>query len=875
MRVPVVACAVPILAASVLILLPIVVPATPPVPGAAVSSLPVRFEPNVGQFPPDVQYAARLGAHQLHAKKGEVVIELRHPAPRISPQERRSMRHRVIQRLTSPPGQARRVRMRLSEGRSGGALEHLEQAPGVIHYIVGSDRSKWRTNVPTYHGVRYPDVRPGVDLVLYGNPSTLEYDLVVRPGTRVEDIALEFVGADSIRFDGEGALRMQVGNFTLRHLAPRVYQEVEGRRQAVDARYVLGSDGRVGFRVGHYLAHLPLIVDPVVEVPGSGPGIVDFVAADAAGNSYVTGVVQFSSAAGEDLRDLGDTFVAKLTADGTLDWTTIIGGKTGSDDSTRLCPGHADVPWAIGLSPAGTVHVVGSTASKNLATINPLVFRGFNGAQFGGGVNDGWAAELSATGVPSYITYLGGLGGDAGDDPDTCLGASGQDFIYALAFDAVGRVYLTGGTLSPNFPVTDSASQKQIAGNVDAFLVVIEKTGTGAPTIFYSSYHGGVAEDSGAGVAVDSAGVVTIAGETFGSPLAASAAMLAADFDVLVAQSAPAVPAFGNTKPLQPGYGGGEADAFIASFNPLATLPADTLAFSTYLGGTGTDVAVGVGVDASHTIYVAGNTASLTDFPLVHALPTSETNGVQETFIVKITDASGSPELGFSTFVGGTDEEFTTGIAVTPGGDVYVSGVTYSGDFPSGLASDVEITGGGDGEVFVVKLGITPLAPEQPVLLYSTSLGVDPGSMLGISLAPDGGVLVAGATEPTTGARITDTALSIDIRQEALNPGKKGVIPVAILPSSTFDPGSQLDRSSLTFGRTGDEHSLRHCEGRHPASRPTGKALVCHFDAQASGFETGDTHGFLKGQKLEGGRAFGMDTIRIVPSTERGGRGKR
>src|SRR5262249_31008640 len=155
--------------------------------------------------------------------------------------------------------------------------------------------AQWRTNVPTYAKVRYEAIYPGVDLVYYGNQRQFEYDFVVAPGADPGVITLAFEGPQTLDIDAQGDLVFQVAGGDLRLRRPLVYQEIDGSRRLVAARYVLDSGTRVGVQLAAYDRTRPLIIDPVLAystyLGGSGADIARGIAADKAtpGVVYVTG----------------------------------------------------------------------------------------------------------------------------------------------------------------------------------------------------------------------------------------------------------------------------------------------------------------------------------------------------------------------------------------------------------------------------------------------------------------------------------------------------------------------------------------------------------------------------------------------------------
>jgi hypothetical protein len=99
----------------------------------------------------------------------------------------------------------------------------------------------------------------------------------------------------------------------------------------------------------------------------------------------------------------------------------------------------------------------------------------------------------------------------------------------------------------------------------------------------------------------------------------------------------------------------------------------------------------------------------------------------------------------------------------------------------------------------------------------------------------------------------------------AINPNSNGKIPVAILSTSTFNATTQVDKTSFTFGRTGDENSLFKCTGDEEVTGDGKLDVVCHFNTPATGFQAGDTVGILRGSTLGGIPIQGTDSVKIVP----------
>src|SRR5262249_28852704 len=143
-------------------------------------TLPLSFERNQGQGPSEAAFVARGSGYTLMLLwSGEAVLALRGRAKERAPV----------------------LRMKLL-GASAEAVEGREELPGRSNYFIGSDPAGWRTSIPNYAQVAYPEVYPGVDLIYYGNQRRLEDDFVVAPGADPGVVRLKREGGG--RVGGEG-----------------------------------------------------------------------------------------------------------------------------------------------------------------------------------------------------------------------------------------------------------------------------------------------------------------------------------------------------------------------------------------------------------------------------------------------------------------------------------------------------------------------------------------------------------------------------------------------------------------------------------------------------------------------------------------------
>ena len=290
----------------------------------------------------------------------------------------------------------------------------------------------------------------------------------------------------------------------------------------------------------------------------------------------------------------------------------------------------------------------------------------------------------------------------------TYLGGSGRDFANGIAVDAGLNAYVTGSTNSLDFPTANAVQAAYGGGAFDAFVSKLNAAGT---ALVYSTYLGGSGSDSGRGIAVDSAGNAYVTGETTSAN-------------------------FPTANPIQAVYAGG-TDAFLVKLNAAGS----ALVYSTYLGGTAQDTGNGVAVDGPGNAYVTGETRSA-NFPTANALQAVFAGGLRDAFVTKV-NAAGSA-LVYSTYVGGSDQDFGQGIAVDAAGNAAVTGTTISTNFPT--ANAVQAANGGFSEAFVFKLNAAGSA-----FLYSTYLGGNGINEFGTGIALDatGNAYVTGTTSST------------------------------------------------------------------------------------------------------------------------------
>lgn len=365
-----------------------------------------------------------------------------------------------------------------------------------------------------------------------------------------------------------------------------------------------------------------------------------------------------------------------LVIDPVLVYSTYLGGTDGEQ------------ALEIAIDPAGNAYVTGFTHSTNFPTAN--AFQAANG-----GFQDAFVTKINAAGTAFiYSTYLGGSSGEQ---------------ARGIAVDSSGNAYVTGFTGSTNFPIANAIQSTLDVGGQDAFVTKLNATGS---ALVYSTFLGGVgpfnSAEFGEDIAVDSAGNAYVTGSTFSN-----------NFPVVNAVQATF---------------GGFTDAYVTKINAAGT----ALVFSTYLGGSESEIGEGINVDSAGNVYITGDTRS-TNFPTANAVQAAS-GGDQDAFVTKL-NAAGSAFV-YSTYLGGSAQDDGEAIAPDSSGNTYLTGNTFSTNFPVANALQPVHGGGVIQDAFVTKINATGSA-----LVYSTYLGGTGGEIgFGIAVDAAGNAYIAGGT---------------------------------------------------------------------------------------------------------------------------------
>ena len=733
----------------------------------AYGKLPLSFEANQGQADKNIRFLSSGGGYSLSLTDSSAVLTLTKPGAsnaRTGPAIGNGPRPAFMEGA----GKTDIIRMDLAGANRAIRVTGMDPLPGTANYFIGNDPAKWLSGVPTYAKVEYSSVYPGIDLVYYGSQRQLEYDFVVAPGADPGPIRLQFAGAKALELTADGDLTISAANGEIAFHKPVIYQVKDGLRRPVDGQFALLTKNTIGFTLGSYDHSMPMVIDPMLAystyLGGSLSDGANGIAVDSSGNAYVVGTTfstnfpvttgAFQSANNEPA-NFQCVFVSKLNPTGTaLVYSTYLGGSGNPGDHAI----YGDVGIGIAVDSSGDAYVTGDADSTNfpvtagafqtvnnctklyvqnafVTKLNPagtaLVYSTYLGgssqdygtgivvdgsgnayvvgtahsmnfpitagayqvtflADYTDGWNDAFVTKLNPTGTALvYSTYLGG----------SLYGAQGT----GIAVDSSGNAYVTGSAASTDFPITAGAFQtvnnaaagagpQTVAYNV--FVTKLNPTGTG---LVYSTFLGGSIDDYGAGIAVDSSGDAYVTGQSWSS-----------DY-----------PVTGNAfQPTNNAYANDAFNAFVTKVNPSGT----GLVYSTFLGGTGLpsqsdnssgagDTGDAIAVDSSGDAYVTGSAIS-SNFPTTSDAFQTVNNAAGHltpiginAFVTELNP--GGSTLLYSTYLGGSIQDYGLGIALDKLGGIYIAGQASSTNFPVTGGAYQPAFAGGDSDAFIAKIALS------------------------------------------------------------------------------------------------------------------------------------------------------------------------
>jgi gliding motility-associated-like protein len=641
---------------------------------------------------------------------------------------------------------------------------HVEGEDGTaskFNYISGNDPSKWINKPLSFKKITYYQIYDQIDLIYYGNENQLEYDFVIHPGGSVNSLCTSYEGIENLTVNVNGDLEVSTLWNKQIQKAPIAWQTINGEKVFVPLTYILKNDSTFGFAVvGKYNNEVDLVIDPLfqmvwssyTQIPG-GSNNINYCfsnAMDLQGNVYLTGMVDNSfpitpGAYSGPGNVQPEVFVAKFSSDGStlIYWTYLPGSSS-------------EFGVGIAVDSLGRAYITG-TVDLNITGITnfPSTPTSYQPVHNTG--SDAFLTVLNASGSALvYSTFLGGSGSETG---------------YDIALGPNGIAYVVGQTSIGNFPL--KASPVFSSGDKDAFVAKFDINQTGNNSLIYSTRLGAgpFSQTSGRSIAVNNAGNAFITGSigtSFGTPsfpttVGAYANIynpgqdggmsyvtkISTSIPITLSYSTLLAPGLANgiavdkitgeafitgttqtaTFPITPGAlqqtlaGNGPTDAFAVKLNATGS----NLIYSTFIGGPNWDNGTSIVTNSIGEAYVTG-LAEL-NFPTSFGcIQPSFAGGWKDFFVVHINASGSGYGCGGSTYVGGSDADYTGAFYDYPapqislrdyGGfndSISLSATSHSQDFPTtpGVYGPVKVNGIADQPVFFkmtcASIAVTPQA---------------------------------------------------------------------------------------------------------------------------------------------------------------------
>lgn len=549
-------------------------------------------------------------------------------------------------------------------------VTEFPQGTGEVNYYL-AHCPNGALDVKTYKSITIRNIYPGIDWVLKADAAQgVKHDFVVHPGANPSAIKLQYKGGSDVKLIKNNSAVLITT--PLGELEEGKLVSYQHNNSEIISSYKINEDNTFGFAVGKYDKSKTLVIDPPLQLVwatyygGSNLDGPEDIGIDAAGNIYISGYVSsvnfpkqnpgggaYYQGSMGSTNWSADAFIVKFNNAGVRLWATYYGGD--ADDRGE----------GIATDLSGNVYIAGSSASSNMPVL--AVAGAYNQATVAG-ANDAIVLKFSSTGQRLWATYLGG--------PDNDKGAS-------VACDAAGNVVVTGFAGCNNFPVVNPGGgayfQNVYAGGIcvaasisgDVFVTKFNSNGA----CIWSTLLGSRGGDVGNDIITDAAGNIFVTG-------------------VIGGRNAFPFLNPGGTAFFNNAIGG----VFITKFSPSGVM-----LWSTAVGGGSAE---SITCDESGNVILVGG--SSWNYPTLNpggtAYYQAAAAGSYDAFITKFTNTG---TMLWSTYYGGTGEEYAKAVVTDYCGNIYITGYTKSNDLPvlnGGGTSYYDATYGGGwlyGDLFI------------------------------------------------------------------------------------------------------------------------------------------------------------------------------
>ncbi|MFO0477761.1 MAG: gliding motility-associated C-terminal domain-containing protein [Bacteroidota bacterium] len=606
------------------------------------SNNPIRFFENKGQFNCKEEFKAEIGNSNIYFGKKNITYNIL--------ESKDNHEHNGNEEIKGHCYQVEFINSN-TDVKIKASSERLEK----YNYFIGSDISKWVSNVRLFNELLYENIYQGIDIHYYGYGGTLKYDFILNPGSNANQIEINYNGQSSIKLiNGKLLIKTSINNII--EEKPYAYQlDVNGNKVEVVCNYVLkGTKLSFQFPNG-YDRTKKLIIDPTVifSTYSSSTALLsaDGATYDSQGNLYVAAgtfgpVYQGTPGAFTTSISTGNGWnivIEKYASNGTTQlYGTLIGGTAGS----AMGMPADDYPYSLFCDSNDNLFILATSTSTNYPTTSGCYDNTFaSSGGFGLPVADYVVSKLNSTGSSLLAsTYLGGTGSEGG---------TFQTYVSTIYVDGSNNVFVSGLTESTNYPTTAGVIQTALSGTSDG---VVTKLNNNLSSLIWSTYIGGSSTEDACDVKIAPNGNIYICGNTSST-----------NFPGVSGGLNPT--SFGNQ------------DGFVTVINSTAT----SLIQSTYLGTSAKDKAKFIQIDPTNNIYIFGCTSN-SSYPTTSGAYNQP--GTYNYFIHKIN--SGLTSTIFSCCLGGNtnssaniNEFVPTAFGIDPCNNVHFSGSNLNGGLPT------------------------------------------------------------------------------------------------------------------------------------------------------------------------------------------------
>ncbi len=607
----------------------------------------------------------------------------------------------------------------------------LDEIQSTVTNFHGKSWQQQNNQVSAYNAINLGEVASGINLHVVAHGNNIEKIFSVNPGSDPKSIKINLEGSDKLSISESGELLIESSSETISFTPPFAYQDLSDGRRSVEVDYWVCKNS-YGFTLGEYDPSFPLTIDPMLASTFLGGSNVDdtyepAVQCDSQGYVYITGFTystDFPTTTGVIDTDFTgyparERFVTKFTPDlSTIVASTFLGGA-GEDWGMGICFDAEDNLYLGGYtSSLGDFPLTDSSyVSENLGGLDAYIVKLSNdlttllgSTVFGGSLDDGYqwprmnievgaSGNIYAVGLTKSFnfpyttgafdtTYCGGFQCNGGDAfiakfnsnltellGSTFVGGSGDEWRVDLVLDSQENVIITGDTYSPDLSTIPSSYHPNFDFTTGCYVVFVAKYSSDLSELMGATYLGGpTGDDDPLAVIVDHNDNICVSGYTNSQ--------------------------FPTTPGAYDRTYNGLSDVFIAILSNDLT----TLLHSTFFGGSGMEQADDLTIDANGNIFVGGltTTTNLPSHPDGDAYDPSYNGGDTDAFIAKFSGDLSSL-LGV-TYVGGSGSDNAKQIAVAPDGNVFLTGITVSTNFPTTPGSHSPSYNGGNSDIFVFKI---------------------------------------------------------------------------------------------------------------------------------------------------------------------------